>query len=64
MTVTDTKTDTAEAGPPPVARKRRGSWIDDWRPEDTSFWETAVARSLGATWSGRSSPSTSASRSG
>jgi MFS transporter, NNP family, nitrate/nitrite transporter len=39
MTVTDTKTDTAGARTPQVARKRRGSWIDDWRPEDPSFWE-------------------------
>ncbi|HEX2074508.1 MAG TPA: nitrate/nitrite transporter [Geodermatophilus sp.] len=24
----------------PLARPRRGRWIDDWRPEDPAFWES------------------------
>ena len=56
----------AEAAPSAAAltpRRRTGRWIDDWTPEDPQFWENG-GRSPAATCSGRSSPSTSASRSG
>jgi NNP family nitrate/nitrite transporter-like MFS transporter len=33
--------DAAEASAPPTpASSRRGRWIDDWDPEDETFWET------------------------
>ncbi len=30
----------AAASPKPAAAGRRGRWIDDWDPEDETFWET------------------------
>ncbi|RSM58189.1 MFS transporter [Actinoplanes sp. ATCC 53533] len=39
---------TATATPPPLLERPplsvRGHWIDDWRPEDKSFWERTGAR--------------------
>ena len=33
----------------PASRTVRGHWIDDWRPEDRTFWDTTGAPSPGAT---------------
>lgn len=38
---TDTATPTVVERPPP---SRGGRWIDDWRPEDRTFWEDGGAR--------------------
>ena len=41
MTTTVQEPDAAEASAPPApASSRRGGWIDDWDPEDETFWET------------------------
>ncbi|MBW0012174.1 nitrate/nitrite transporter [Mycobacterium sp.] len=40
-TAPDTAPDTTRARVPETARRHVGRhWIDDWRPEDPSFWET------------------------
>ena len=44
MTLTSDPTETDQA--PPAAK---GRWIDDWRPEDETFWEQPAARSPAAT---------------
>src|SRR3712207_2881925 len=40
MTMISTPRLPAPTEPAPVAHRRTGRWIDDWRPEDPDFWES------------------------
>ncbi|WP_278257658.1 hypothetical protein [Nocardioides convexus] len=42
MTLTSPSDDVA-ASPAPTISRRRGRWIDDWRPEDPQFWDSVGA---------------------
>lgn len=43
MTLNTTSQTALDSSPPPTpgvaAKMRKGRWIDDWRPEDLTFWE-------------------------
>ena len=43
MTLTSPDGDLAARVFPPSPRRRRGRWIDDWRPEDPEFWDSTGA---------------------